>query len=178
MQLSSRDMKPSWKHSVFKIFCYSSKFMTSENLIRLFPLFRSWWTSPVIKMHVGWLIRAGWPNFWASYQNIQRVENYQLSHLSEGCGKGRTRSKNFAQIPEIQAERAAGVWGYQWRCPELFCLPIFSPSWRSKSPISLALTLLQALLLHLHSLQARVAWIEMLLHPPMWTAINSSGYLT
>lgn len=125
MQLSSRDMKPSWKHSVFKIFCYSSKFMTSENLIRLFPLFRSRWTSPVIKMHVGWLIRAGWPNFWASYQNIQRVENYQLSHLSEGCGKGRTRSKNFAQIPEIQAERAAGVWGYQWRCPELFCLPIF-----------------------------------------------------
>lgn len=147
MQLSSRDIKPSWKHSVLKIFCYNSKFMTSENLIRLFPLFRSQWTSPVIKMHVSWLIRAGWPNFWASYQNTQRIENYQLSHLSEGCGKGRARSKNFADIPEIQAERSAGAWGYQWPCPELFSLPIFSPSWRSKLPSSLgaALTLFAAL---------------------------------
>lgn len=137
MQLCSRDMKSSWKYSVFKIFCYNSKFMTIENLIRLFPLFRSWWTSPVIKMYVGWHIRAGWPNFWASYQTIQRVKNYQLSHLSEGCEKGRSSHKNFAEIPEIQTEGSAGAWGYQWHCPELFSLPTFCPSWRSKLPSSL-----------------------------------------
>lgn len=35
-----------------------------------------------------------------------------------------------------------------------------------------------ALVLHLHSVQAQIAWIKMLLHPLVWnTTINSSGYL-
>lgn len=35
-----------------------------------------------------------------------------------------------------------------------------------------------ALVLHLHSMQAQVAWIKMLLHPLVWTTtINSSVYL-
>lgn len=73
--------------------------MTSENLIRLFPLFRSGWTFPVIKIYMVWLTRAGWPNFWAAYQNTQTAESYQSSHLSEGCGKGRPRSRSFAEVP-------------------------------------------------------------------------------
>lgn len=69
------------------------------------------------------------------------------ARLSEGCGKGRPMSKNFAEIPHtahlLQAEHAAGAWGYQGHRPELFSLATFSPSWTSKLPSSLgaALTL-------------------------------------
>lgn len=173
MQLSSRDMKPIWKHSVFKIFCYNSKFMTSENLIRLFPFFRSRRTSPVIKMHVGWLTRAGWPNFWASYQNIQRVEHYQLPICQRAVGREdpgvRTLQRSHTLptcsrlsmqlVPEVT--RDIGQSCSPW--------PPSLPAGQVNYPV--------ALVLHLHSLQTHIAWIKVLLHPMVWTTITSSGYL-
>lgn len=132
---------------------FSSKFMTSENLIRLLPLFRSRWTFPVIKIYMVWLTRAGWPNFWAAYQNTQTAESYQSSHLSEGCGKGRPRSRSFAEVPPPRCPGLSMRWapgvtsGVGQSCP---------PRPPSLSPAALVLHQPQPLVTW-HNLRGRAA---------------------
>lgn len=87
--------------------------MSSENLIRLFPLFRGHWTSPVIKTYVVWVTRSGWWNFCRAYQNTQTAESYQSSHLSEGCGKGRPRSRSFTRHASAMLPTGWGL-SMQW----------------------------------------------------------------
>lgn len=145
--------------------------MTRENLIRLFPLFRSRWTSPVIKIYVVWLTRAGWPNFLAAYQNTQTAKSYQPSRLSEGCGKGRSRSRSFSEVPSQLCPLARGwTWGGCLGLPVVLARAVLlahllsqlekqipQQPWCPTSPNHLLLDITSGEELHLNSLQSHIA---------------------
>lgn len=157
-QLSSKETKPSWKYLIFFFFCDYSKFMTSENLIKLFPLFRSLWTSPDIEIYTVWLTRVGRPDFWTKYKKYRISQELSEVPSISGLQKGKTLGVGVSQRSCLHSERwsgteyAVGARVCQQRWPELpFAhLPsqleeqiVYQP-WYSTS-------------LHLNSLQSHIA---------------------